>query len=303
VNPPRLNAISVDVEDYFQVAALAEAISREEWGGIPSRVESSTTLLLDVFDEADVKATFFTLGWIAERHPGLVREIHRRGHEIACHGYSHRLIYDQDPKEFRDETQRAKAVLEELTGEAVAGYRAASYSITTKSLWALDVLVEAGFVYDSSIFPVRHDIYGVPGAERFPHVLRTRTGASLIEFPPSTVRVFGQNVPAPGGGYFRFYPYAVSRWLIGRVNSVERQPAVFYLHPWEVDTGQPRVSASLRSRFRHYLNLHKCESRLRRLLRDFRFGPVREVLRQHGLMGRHGPVGVRQPPGCALSLE
>jgi polysaccharide deacetylase family protein (PEP-CTERM system associated) len=279
-----LNAMSVDVEDYFHVAALSDSIPRATWDGMDARVGVSTRRLLDLFDAADTKATFFTLGWVAERHPDLVREIHRRGHEVACHGYSHKLVYEQSPEEFREETIRSKDILEDLIGQPVDGYRAASYSITPKSRWALDILVEAGFAYDSSVFPVRHDLYGMPGAQRFPHVLKTDGGASLVEFPPSTAQVFGQSVPAAGGGYFRLYPYAVSRWLIRRVNNGEGKPAVFYLHPWEIDTEQPRIETHWRSRFRHYNNLDKCEDRLRRLLGDFHMTTCREVLSAQGLL-------------------
>jgi polysaccharide deacetylase family protein (PEP-CTERM system associated) len=279
-----LNAMSIDVEDYFHVAALAGSIPRDTWDGMDARVGVSTRRLLDLFDMADTRATFFTLGWVAERHPDLVREIHRRGHEVACHGYSHKLVYEQTPEEFREETLRSKSILEDLVGQPVEGYRAASYSITPKSRWALDILVEAGFAYDSSVFPVRHDLYGMPGAQRFPHVLKTDSGASLVEFPPSTAQVFGQSVPAAGGGYFRLYPYAVSRWLIRRVNNGEGKPAVFYLHPWEIDPGQPRVETHWRSRFRHYNNLDKCEDRLRRLLKDFHMTTCREVLAEQGLL-------------------
>jgi polysaccharide deacetylase family protein (PEP-CTERM system associated) len=279
-----INAMSIDVEDYFHVAALSGAISRDDWDSMSARVDQSTRRLLEVFDTTGTRATFFVLGWVAERHPVLVREIHRRGHEIACHGYSHRMVYQQSPEEFRSETLRSKALLEHISGEAVTGYRAASYSITAKSRWALDILAEAGFRYDSSIFPVRHDLYGIPDAPRFPHVLTTDGGARLVEFPPTTAHIMGQNIPAAGGGYFRLYPYPLSRWLLRRVNAGEGQPAIFYLHPWEVDPDQPRVNAGWRSRFRHYNNLAKCESRLRRLLVDFRFAPAREVLSSLGLL-------------------
>jgi polysaccharide deacetylase family protein (PEP-CTERM system associated) len=278
------NAMSVDVEDYFHVAALADAISRDDWDSMNARVDTNTCRLLDLFEATDTNATFFVLGWVAERHPTLVREIHERGHEIACHGYSHKLVYEQSPEEFRDETRKSRRILEDITGQSVEGYRAASYSITPQSLWALDILCEEGFVYDSSIFPVRHDLYGMPGAKRFPHMLGTPGGAEIAEFPPSTARLFGQNVPAAGGGYFRLYPYALSRWLIRRVNETERQPTVFYLHPWEVDPDQPRVDVGWRSRFRHYNNLRKCEARLGRLLEDFRFTTVKGVLQQARLV-------------------
>ena len=278
------NAMSVDVEDYFHVAALSEAISRDDWDSMNARVDANTRRLLDLFDRSQTSATFFVLGWVAERHPALVREIHDRGHEVACHGFSHKLVYQQTPAEFREETRKSRSILEDLTGQPVEGYRAASYSITPQSLWALDILCEEGFVYDSSIFPVRHDLYGMPGAERFPHMLRAPNGAEIAEFPPSTARLFGQNLPAAGGGYFRLYPYPLSRWLIRRVNETEKQPTVFYLHPWEVDPDQPQVDVGWRSRFRHYNNLGKCEARLGRLLEDFRFGTVKSVLESKGLI-------------------
>ena len=276
------NAITVDVEDYFHVAALSGAISRDQWDFIPSRVGRNTSRLLDLFDERGVLGTFFVLGWVAERHPEIVREIRNRGHELACHGYSHEMVYRQAPKEFRAETLRAKSILEDAAGVAVTGYRAASYSITSKSLWALDILAEAGFNYDSSVFPVRHDLYGVPDAPRFPYRLKTPAGNTLLEFPPSTYRVAGINVPAAGGGYFRLFPYALTRHMLRSLNRGHGQPAIFYLHPWEVDPDQPKVDVSLRSRFRHYNNLDKCEKRLRRLLRDFEFTTVREVLADLG---------------------
>lgn len=276
--------MSVDVEDYFHVAALSEAISRDDWDSMNARVDANTRRLLDLFDRSRTRATFFVLGWVAERYPALVREISERGHEVACHGFSHKLVYQQSPAEFREETRRSKAILEDLTAQSVQGYRAASYSITPQSQWALDILCEEGFVYDSSIFPVRHDLYGMPGAERFPHMLRAPSGAEIVEFPPSTARLFGQNVPAAGGGYFRLYPYALSRWLMRRVNETEKQPTVFYLHPWEVDPDQPQVDVGWRSRFRHYNNLGKCEARLGRLLGDFRFGTVKSVLESRGLI-------------------
>lgn len=279
-----VNAMTVDVEDYFHVAALAGSIPRATWPNLQSRVQENTQRLLDIFASAEVSATFFVLGWVAERYPGLVRAIRAAGHEVACHGYSHQLIYEQTPQEFREETSRAKLMLEDCIGEPVDGYRAASYSITARSLWALDMLVEAGFRYDSSLFPVRHDYYGVPSAPRFPHRLTTSAGAALVEFPPSTYRLAGVNLPASGGGYFRLYPYALTKHMLRALNSVEEQPANFYLHPWEIDTEQPRVDAPLLSRFRHYNNLDKCEGRLRRLLADFRFAPAREVLVSRGLL-------------------
>lgn len=279
----RLNAFTVDVEDYFHVAALSKSIDRSDWDDLPPRVEANTRRLLDLFDRHRVRATFFVLGWVAERFPGLVREIDGRGHEIACHGMSHALVYEQSREQFAEETRRAKHVLEDLTGAGVSGYRAASYSITRQSLWALDVIVEAGFEYDSSVVPVRHDLYGIPGAPASPHRLETENGAALVEFPPTTVRLLGQNLPV-GGGYFRLYPYALTKRLLNRARGENGEPFIFYVHPWEIDPDQPRVSAGLLSSFRHYVNLSKCEARLGRLLGDFRFGTVRDVLRDLKLL-------------------
>jgi len=282
------NALTVDVEDYFHVAALAPNIHRDSWASRESRVVANTQKLLAIFEQFDVRGTFFVLGWVAERHPQLVRDIAARGHEIACHGYSHRLVYEQSPEEFYAETLRAKNLLEEITGSAVVGYRAASYSIVRESLWALDILVELGFAYDSSIFPVRHDRYGIPNAERVPHRLATLNGKSIVEWPLATARILGCRLPVAGGGYFRLLPYWLSRWGLASINRRELQPFIFYLHPWEVDPEQPRVSASWLSRFRHYTNLGKCEERLRRLLGEFRFGGARDGLVQLGLLPRTG---------------
>mgnify|MGYP001373176294 CR=1 FL=1 len=277
------NAMTVDVEDYFHVAALAESIPREHWERCEPRVENNTHRLLDLFDEFDVRITFFVLGWVAERFPGLVREIAARGHEVASHGWSHQLVYEQGRDEFRQETGRAKRLLEDLVQQPIEGYRAASYSITRDSLWALDVLAEEGFVWDSSIFPVRHDRYGIPGASRWPHVITASGGGRLVEFPLTTCSVFGSRLPIAGGGYFRLYPYGLTRAGLASVNR-EGRPFIFYLHPWEIDPDQPRVKASALSTFRHYNNLARCEARLRALLRDFRFGTVREVLERLDLL-------------------
>ena len=276
------NALSVDVEDYFQVSAFSRNIRRADWDGFPLRVEDNTRRLLDLFQESGVHATFFVLGWVAERLPALVREIAAQGHEIASHGYSHELVYNQGPDDFRAETLRSKHLLEDIVQQPVRGYRAASYSITAQSQWALDILAEAGFTYDSSIYPVYHDRYGMPGTPAHPYILRTPNGSSLVEFPLSTANILGYRLPVSGGGYFRIYPYALSRMGLAQVNR-RRQPFIFYLHPWEIDPGQPRVSTGLLSRFRHYHNLDKCESRLRCLLQDFRFGTVRDVLVDLGL--------------------
>lgn len=277
------NAMTIDVEDYFHVSAFASAIQSTQWDSYACRVEANTDKLLGLFNDSGIKATFFVLGWVAERYPALVRSIAAQGHEIACHGYSHRLVYDQTPAEFRAETDRSKQVLEDLVQTPVLGYRAASYSITMKSLWALDILVELGFGYDSSIFPVRHDRYGIPGGSRAPYRLRTPSGKSLVEFPLTTVELARYRLPVSGGGYFRLFPYFLTRMALASVNRREQRPFIFYLHPWEVDPDQPRVKTGWLSRFRHYNNLERCEPRLRQLMADFEFGTVAEVLQGLGL--------------------
>lgn len=277
------NALTVDVEDYFHVSAFSECIDQKDWDSYPLRVENNTRRLLDLFDQHSVKATFFVLGWVAERTPGLVREIAARGHEVACHGYSHQLVYNQSPRIFREETIRSKTLLEDIIQAPVIGYRAASYSITGRSLWALDIIADAGFEYDSSIFPVRHDRYGIPDASVYPHRLKTPNGSWLVEFPLSTARIFGFRLPVAGGGYFRLYPYRLTRTGLKRINGRENKPFIFYLHPWEIDHEQPRISASRLSRFRHYNNLGKCESRLHKLMTDFSFTTVTRVLHGCGL--------------------
>jgi polysaccharide deacetylase family protein (PEP-CTERM system associated) len=278
-----LNALTFDVEDYFQVSALAGSVDRANWGTMPQRVVRNTQALYEMLARHDIKATFFFLGWVVDRHPQLVREAAQAGHEVACHGYSHRLIYQQTPEDFRAETLRSKALIEDQLGAPVLGYRAASYSITRKSLWALDVLAEAGFQYDSSIFPVYHDTYGIPDAPREPHVLSSPKGHKLVEFPPSTALFAGRKLPVAGGGYFRIFPYAITRWAVKRVNA-EGLPFNFYLHPWEIDPEQPRVKTKLLSRFRHYTNLDVCQARLEDLITRFRFGTMADVLRNSGLL-------------------
>ncbi len=273
------HAMTVDVEDYYQVAAFFDVVKPEDWEKWPSRVEANTDRLLQLFDDVGIKITFFILGWVAERHPELVKRIHAQGHEIASHGYSHQLIYKQTPELFREETARSKRILEDLTGTRVTGYRAASYSITRQSLWALDILAELGFTWDSSIFPTRHDNYGIPGSPEEPYRIITSSGAELVEFPLTTAKVLGQAVPAAGGGYFRQYPYALSRWLFDKASDGGRKPQIFYLHPWEIDPDQPRIpNARWFSRFRHYTNLHRCLPRLERMLADFPFGTMSESL-------------------------
>ena len=268
------NAMTIDVEDYFQVSAFAPYIPRSSWESLPCRAPANVARILDLLDESGTKATFFTLGWIAERHPQLVRDIVARGHELASHGYGHERASDMSPTAFSDDVRRAKALLEDLGGVAVSGYRAPSFSIGAGNLWAFDVLAEAGYRYSSSVYPIQHDHYGMPDAPRWAHPVR----AGLLEVPVTTCRLGGRNLPSSGGGYFRLLPYRVSRWLIGKVNQEERQAAVFYFHPWEIDPQQPRVpGVDAKSRFRHYLNLGRTESRIRRLLGDFAWGRMDQV--------------------------
>lgn len=277
-----LHALSVDVEDYFHVAALAPVIPVKDWETMPSRVERNTGRLLELFDRHGVKATFFVLGWVAERHPALIRRLADHGHEIASHGYSHQLVYHQTPAVFADESRRSKALLEDIIQKPVTGYRAASYSITQESLWALDILAELGFTWDSSIFPIRHDRYGIPESPRHPYTIQTSSGATLREFPLTTAKLLGMTIPAAGGGYFRQFPYPLFRHLFHRASEGGARPQMFYLHPWEIDPDQPRFNnASWFSRFRHYTNLDKCHGRLDRLLRDFRFGTVSQSYQEY----------------------
>jgi polysaccharide deacetylase family protein (PEP-CTERM system associated) len=273
-----VNALTVDVEDYFQVSALAPHFPPDGWGGVPCRVEANVARLLDLFARHDAHATFFTLGWVAERYPQLVRRIAAAGHEVASHGHGHQRASDQTPEAFLADIRLAKAILEDVLGQEVAGYRAPSFSIGKTNPWAHDCIAEAGYRYSSSVYPVKHDHYGVPDAPRFPY----RLANGLLEIPITTARLAGRNFPAGGGGYFRFLPYAVSRWQIERVNRVDRRPAIFYFHPWEVDPEQPRVQgASAKTRFRHYVNLHRTEARLARLLQDFTWGRADLVFRDH----------------------
>jgi polysaccharide deacetylase family protein (PEP-CTERM system associated) len=265
-----VNAMTVDVEDYFQVEALKEVVPRGDWNAMPSRVAANTDRLLDLFAEFDVRATFFTLGWVAERHPDLVRRIVAAGHELASHGLEHTRVDRQTPEVFRADLRASRAILENAGGVAVRGYRAATFSIGPTNQWAFDVLDEEGYAYSSSTYPVRHDLYGAPDAPRSPYRPR---GGRLLEIPLTTVRRFGRNLPCAGGGYFRLLPYGVSRANMRRVHRDDRAPCIFYLHPWEIDPGQPRVAGlALKSRVRHYLNLGRMEGRLRRLLNDFAWG-------------------------------
>jgi polysaccharide deacetylase family protein (PEP-CTERM system associated) len=284
-----LNALTVDVEEHFQVSAFAGTVCRDDWEAIPSRVEANTARVLDLLDEAGVVGTFFVLGWIGERYPGLVRRIADRGHEVASHGYSHTLVYEQSPPAFREETLRSRKLLEDVSGQPVVGYRAASFSIGRRNLWALDILAEAGFLYDSSIFPVVHDRYGMPGAPRRIHRLDTPSGATLVEVPPSCLGWRGLTLPVCGGGYLRIYPLALTRWSVSRLNDRESMPAIVYIHPWELDPEQPRVRAPWPSRFRHYTGLRSTAPKLRELMSRFRFGPLREIVEREPSLHRAAP--------------
>ncbi|MBC7950480.1 MAG: DUF3473 domain-containing protein [Rhodospirillaceae bacterium] len=273
-----VNAMSVDVEDWFQVQALAGAIDRSEWDSQLRRVEANTDRILDLFSRAGIHATFFTLGWVAERHPALVRRIVAGGHELASHGSEHRRADDQGRDGFRHDIRRAKALLEDLGGVEVRGYRAPTFSIGAANLWAFEVLAEEGYAYSSSVYPVRHDYYGMPSAPRF--AFQPGPGG-FVEYPVTTLRLGSRNLPCGGGGFFRLLPYALSRAAIARVNRIDDRPAIFYFHPWEIDAGQPRVSGlPAKARFRHYLNLHRTESRLERLVRDFAWDRMDSVFQQ-----------------------
>lgn len=266
------NYLTIDVEDYFQVSAFEKNINVDQWEGLESRVVSNTDCILETLDEFGVKATFFIVGWVAEKYPELVRSIRRRGHPIGCHSYLHQKVYTLTPAAFREDTYKAKSLLEDIAGQPVLGYRAPSYSITRKSLWALEILADLGFTYDSSIFPIVHDNYGIPHSPRFPY---PHQHVNLYEYPISTAMILGRTVPVSGGGYFRLFPYWFTRWALDSINTKEGQPFVFYLHPWEVDPDQPRIEhASLLSRFRHYNNLAKTQKRFKRLLKDFAFRPL-----------------------------
>jgi polysaccharide deacetylase family protein (PEP-CTERM system associated) len=272
------NALTIDIEDYYMVSAFVDVVKFEDWHRYESHIEKNTYRILDLLDEHRVKATFFVLGWVAEHYPEIVRDIYSSGHEVACHGYNHRLIYDLTPEEFREDIRRAKDILEDITGMPIMGYRAASYSVVKKTLWALDILIEEGFLYDSSIFPIHHDRYGFPEAERFPHIIKRRNG-TLYEFPLSTYRIFRQNIPVAGGGYFRLLPLWITKTAIKRINEHEKKPVIFYLHPWEIDTYQPRLNGRWLSQIRHYINLKSTMPKLKTLLSEFRFKPLSEFLK------------------------
>ncbi len=272
-----LNALTIDVEDYFHVTAFEKYVDRASWDSCPLRVVANTKRILDLLDEYSIKATFFVLGWVAEKCPTLVREIHQRGHEVACHGYEHELVYRIGPDRFRQDIRKGRDILEEITSDKIHGYRAPSYSVTKDSLWAFDILIEEGFTYDSSIFPVLHDIYGIPGARRFPYEVMTDNG-TIREFPLSTIEIAGYRLPVAGGGYLRLYPLWLTQKAIYHINNKEKQPAIVYFHPWEIDPDQPRIKAGMKSRFRHYLNLGKTEVKIRELLSSSEFAPIRQIL-------------------------
>ena len=269
-----VNALTVDVEDYFQVSAFEPHIARSDWERLPCRVERNVERLLELFADAGAHATFFTLGWIAKRYPATVRAIVAAGHELASHGTEHRRAHEQAPDAFSADIRDAKSLLEDVGGCAVHGYRAPSFSVGPANAWAFECIARAGYRYSSSVYPIRHDHYGAPSAPRFPH----EVVPGLIEVPVATLRLLNTNFPAGGGGYFRLLPYRVSRWSLARINGLERRPAVFYLHPWELDDEQPRVAGvSAKTRFRHYVNLARTAPRLKRLVRDFRWDRVDRV--------------------------
>jgi polysaccharide deacetylase family protein (PEP-CTERM system associated) len=276
------NALTIDVEDYFQVHAFAGVVAPSAWDSYPLRVERNTLRLLELLAKRGARATFFVLGWVAERCPKLIKQIFQAGHEIGCHGYAHRVIYSGDDNDFRKDVRHAKQVIEDAVGVRVKSYRAPSYSITAATLWALEILAEEGFEYDSSIFPVVHDTYGIPGAPRFPHIKELKCGRKLKEFPPSTIRLWGMNLPVAGGGYLRLFPYQITAWAIRHINEIERQPAMVYLHPWELDTDQPRIAAPWLSKFRHYQNLSTTEKKCAKLLEEFSWAPMEELWSTNG---------------------
>jgi len=283
-----INALTFDVEEYFHAEAFTSVVKPVEWPMLESRVVHSTERLLDVLAESGTAATFFVLGWVGARHPKLVRAIHARGHEVACHGFGHQMITRQSPTQFAEDVRRAKKTLEEAIGAAVIGYRAPTFSVVRETLWSLRVLAESGFRYDSSIFPIVHDRYGIPDAPRFPHRRTVAPGTEITEFPLSTVSRLGWRIPVAGGGYFRLFPYRFTRWAIRNLNRRESQPAMVYLHPWEIDADQPRLPIGQLGRVRHSVNTRAVIGRLRRLVRDFSFAPVRDVLAGSGALVARG---------------
>ena len=268
----------MDVEDYFQVEAFAKDLPRSTWENWPSRVVENTRKILNLFERHGAKGTFFFLGWVADHFPSLVREVQAKGHELACHSYWHRRVCSLTPSEFREDVRISKDAIEQAAGVPVCGYRAPSWSINRDSFWALDVLSEEGFLYDSSIYPIRHDLYGIPDAPRFAYVYPCRNGAELTEVPPPTVRIAGFNLPGAGGGYFRLFPFSYTEWVFWHFEQHYKKPVVTYFHPWEFDPEQPRIPARIRSRFRHYTNLAITEKRLGLLLQRHLFQPIAKAL-------------------------
>ena len=275
------HALSIDLEEFFQIHALSDVIAPESWGTFSPLVEQNTNKILAVLQSRGVVATFFCLGWVARRHPDLIRHIHSLGHEIACHGYSHQVIYNQDRQSFREDVEKAKKILEDIIGEQVIGYRAPTYSITKKTLWALEILEELGFRYDSSIFPIFHDNYGIPDAPRLPHKI---PGRSLAEFPISTLKIGGCNLPISGGGYFRLLPYPITKMALSSLEK-RNEPFIFYIHPWEFNPDIPRMPGmSFLSRFRTYIGITRTAARFSHLVTDFAFTTVRQVLQDRELL-------------------
>ncbi|HKD78141.1 MAG TPA: XrtA system polysaccharide deacetylase [Candidatus Angelobacter sp.] len=304
---PLTHILSVDVEDYFQVEAFAGQVPRESWDNRPSRVVANTQRVLDLFDQYQAKGTFFFVGWVAARFPHLVREVQARGHELACHSYWHRTVYSLSPEEFREDTRRAKRVIEDESGEAVRGYRAPSWSITKNCLWALDILAEQGFTYDSSIYPIHHDLYGVPGAKRFPYTHKCANGLELIEFPPATLRFLATNFPVAGGGYLRIFPTAYTEMAFRKFERSYRERVVVYLHPWELDPEQPRIQGPIKSRLRHYTNLRHMEAKVGAVLKRHKFARFSDVMSekeseaaQAGFVQQGPQTVVASPAGLAM---
>jgi polysaccharide deacetylase family protein (PEP-CTERM system associated) len=273
---PLQHIMSVDVEDYFQVEAFSGSVTPQSWESWPSRVVANTRRVVDLFARHNAKATFFFVGWVAEQFPSLVRDVMAQGHEIGCHGYWHRPVYSMTPEQFREDTRRALDAIQQASGAEVLGYRAPTWSITNRSLWALDVLADLGFVYDSSIFPIRHDLYGIPDAPRTAYVHTCANGKTLREFPPATIRFGGMNWPAAGGGYLRIFPLRYTFWVLQQMEKQFGEPAVIYFHPWEIDPDQPRIDGPLKSRLRHYTNIDLMEERLGALLNTWRFQSFRD---------------------------
>jgi polysaccharide deacetylase family protein (PEP-CTERM system associated) len=273
------NALTIDLEDYYQVSAFSKNFAVDRWDNYPSRVEHNTAKLLSILDEGNARATFFTLGWVARKYPKLIRKIADNHHEIACHSNVHRSVYAMGAEEFREDTLEAKKLLEDITGEPIRGYRAPSFSITRDSLWAYEILSEIGFSYDSSVFPIKHPNYGWPRAPRFPFTIRTNNG-SIIEFPMPTLQLAGVRAPIGGGAYFRLLPYWYTRWGLRYVNLREEQSACVYLHPWELDLEQPRMQGSVSALLRHYFGLRGTESKFRRMLLDFEVQPLNSLIEE-----------------------